>query len=274
MATRWTIYKIESPTGRIYIGKAKNFNNRMSKYKKGADPKQYVIHRSIIKHGWDSHTVSKIDQFEGSDFEAGSREMFWIRSYMSNVYKYPEMNGMNLTDGGSGTKGRKCSQKTKDLMSLKMKGKKHSDETKLKLSIANKGFKRPQSAIDSHRAKMKGRKRSDEFCKNVSLGKTGKGNPKLIGRKTPQYVRDKIAESNRGRKITEEQRKKMSDAKKGKKSNNVKPVFRYDINGNFIMKHESVRDAARCISAHVSNIHDVLSGRYKHCKHFKFKYAA
>ena len=34
------------------------------------------------------------------DGYANGKEIFWIRSYMSNYSKWPEMRGLNLTDGG------------------------------------------------------------------------------------------------------------------------------------------------------------------------------
>ena len=41
---------------------------------------------------------------------ADGKEMFWIRSYMSNKNKYPEQNGLNLTDGGEGRINAKMSE--------------------------------------------------------------------------------------------------------------------------------------------------------------------
>ena len=49
------IYKITSPSGKIYIGQSNNINDRISQYKRKKCKQQTILYRSIKKHGWDKH---------------------------------------------------------------------------------------------------------------------------------------------------------------------------------------------------------------------------
>jgi len=109
MHREWTIYKITNPAGGIYIGRTCDFNTRMSRYRrwKVATIEQHRVEDSFRQFGFDNHVVDKIDQFVSDKDYADSKEMFWIRSYMSNFNKWPEMSGLNLTDGGISSCKRK-----------------------------------------------------------------------------------------------------------------------------------------------------------------------
>lgn len=95
---------------------------------------------------------------------------------------------INLTDGGEGSPGHKC-----------------SDETKKKMSAAGK----------IHAAKRIGKKLSDETKKKIS--EALKGNKNCLGNIIPQIVRDKLSLANKGQKRSMEICKKISDSLKGKR---------------------------------------------------------
>ena len=144
---KWVIYKITSPTGRIYVGKSSNFQKRMYSYKHSSQPKQSRLYNSIKKHGFDAHNVEIIEEFTGTLADSNSKEIFWIRTYMCNYSKWPEMNGMNLTDGGEGLIGVKLSDEARRKMKewhknnprKNMLGRKMSEETRRKQSEKKKG---------------------------------------------------------------------------------------------------------------------------------------
>lgn len=164
----WFIYRITSPSGRVYIGKTLNFKARIRSYRHdGTTSKQPAVYKSFRKYGFDNHKIDIIDQFHGNNSDCNSREMFWIRTYMSNVIRYPNQRGLNLTDGGGGTLGYKKSDKERAAMVLRYTGRKQSDEQKRKNSELHKGNK---------------------YC---------------LGRKTPQSVRDKMSAIAKGRKMTD-----------------------------------------------------------------------
>lgn len=148
MTKSWTIYKIVSPSGKVYIGKASDYKKRMRHYKYGDHKGQTRVSASIMKHGYDAHEVTIIDSLIGDNDAASSKEMFWIRSFMSNYSKWPEMNGLNLTDGGEGNIGYRATDDTKVKLSNSLKeyykynkphnsGKKLSEEQKKLISDFN-----------------------------------------------------------------------------------------------------------------------------------------
>lgn len=72
----------------------------------------------------------------------------------------------------------------------------------------------------------------------------------------------------KGRFLTEEQRKKISDSKRGKPNPAAKytkkltsiPVYQFDMNGNMIAKHDSIRAAGRAIGRSQRRIQIMVRG--------------
>ena len=135
------IYKITSPTGRIYIGQSVDIEKRWKYYKRLSCNKQPVIYRSLKKYGVENHTFDILE--ECSVEELNNREGYWQDFY--DVVK----NGLNCrrvqTSDNSGY---------------------DSEETKRKRSEALKGKKRPSEVI--------------EKMKKPRLNKRGFGNIKSI----------------------------------------------------------------------------------------------
>ena len=56
------IYKITSPSGKIYIGKTNNLRNRICAYRNAQKSNtNTLIYTSIKKYGWDEHVFKVID---------------------------------------------------------------------------------------------------------------------------------------------------------------------------------------------------------------------
>jgi group I intron endonuclease len=157
------IYKITSPTGRIYIGQSKDISKRIETYRNVRCVKQIRLYRSIIKHGWDAHMFEVIhvcDELKLNDLE---------KHYIKFYDCFDTLNGLNLTSGGDSpivstetkiriglaskgrvphNKGKSLSEKTKEKLSLSHigltphnKGKKTSIQTKLVQSQSHMGNK-------------------------------------------------------------------------------------------------------------------------------------
>ena len=136
------IYKITSPTGRIYIGKTTRINDRISYYRNNNKGGQKILDSSIEKYGWDQHKFEIIT--EAPIDHLNELEIKYIKEY--NSFHYDNPNGMNLTKGGEGILGKKHSQETIDLMIAKRTGTKRSEATKKLMSNLKKG-KAPASAF-------------------------------------------------------------------------------------------------------------------------------
>lgn len=224
----WNIYKMVAPSGRVYVGMTSNINKRRASYS-GLDCKsQPLLFNAIHKYGFDSLNFEVIDNFDGTLSEAKSKEMFWIRTNMSNYCKYPDQNGLNLTDGGQGTLGYKLSDLQKENISKRNTGYKHTEEAKKKISEASLG-----------NTWNKGVKRSKEHIN--ALSKSNIGNKYNLGKKQSQETKNK-----RSAKLilshTEEW--KLNHSKKLTELVG-KTILQYDINNNLIKEYPSVATAER-----------------------------
>lgn len=140
----------------------------------------------------------------------------------------------NLVLGGKGPKGRKCSQETRLKMSLARVGKKLPQETKLKLSLAH------------------------------------------TGKKASKETREKQSIARQGYKCTETSKINMSIAqskisRKGRQDSYKKKIDQYDLNMNFIKTHESLFEL-RLLGFNPSNVCACCKGRRANHKGYIFKY--
>lgn len=83
------IYKITSPSGKIYIGQSSNIDQRIKDYKKTIHCKGQVrLYNSLIKYGFDNHVFEVI---EYCDFDSlNIKERYW-----QEYYDVLGINGMN-----------------------------------------------------------------------------------------------------------------------------------------------------------------------------------
>ena len=149
------IYKITSPTGKVYIGQTCNFRNRFSQYKRLACNDQPAIYNSFIKHGFEKHC-----------FEIIYKGPYELLDYMEDLFirtNNSVRNGLNCRSGGK-------------------EGNKWSEESRKKLSESKKGLpdlrspeakERTRQAILGNRFR-RGKKWSDESKRKFSESQKGR----------------------------------------------------------------------------------------------------
>lgn len=181
------IYKITSPTGKIYIGQSVNIEQRFYFYKKGKNYKtQTRLKHSIEKHGIDKHLFEVIQTCSAEELNNQER-------YYQDFYDVTGLNGLNCklqkSDGKTG---------------------KNSAESNKKRSESMKGKNRGPRPDVSERNKLihKGKITSEKQKQQISA--------KLKGRTFSEERNRKVSESNKGKIKSEEHRRKLSEAKKGK----------------------------------------------------------
>lgn len=128
------IYKIESPSGKIYIGQSKNIDARWERYRFISNSRsQQYLNNSFAKYGIQNHIFEIVE--ECSLEELSSREIYWISFY--NSYG----KGLNLTTGGESppVHNKPMSQEQKNKISLSNKGRIMSPESRKKISESIKG---------------------------------------------------------------------------------------------------------------------------------------
>ena len=176
------IYKITSPSKRIYIGQSISIDIRMNQYKQGYNcRRQLRLYASLLKYGFSEHIFEVVE--ECIEEELNIRERHW-----QDFYDVLGEMGLNCR-----------------LQSTYDKSGKLSEDTKRRISRTKTGVEHSAESIE----KMRGREVSEETRRKQRDAK--------LGRKLSQEVVNKIAEANRGSKRSEESRVKMSEAQKGKK---------------------------------------------------------
>lgn len=162
------IYKITSPSGRIYIGQTINLIRRLGYYKGFRTPSSKIknqrkLYPSLIKYGWENHTFEIIETFKSDNFLLellNSQEKYWISFYNS------WHNGLNCNEGGGVFRNPnpKHTEETRKKMSISRKGRQHSKEHKLSMSISMKGIfpsmEVRKKMSDSHKGQISAAARS------------------------------------------------------------------------------------------------------------------
>lgn len=187
------IYKITSPSKKIYIGSTIDIKNRIRHYRTLHCKTQLKLYNSLKKYGWVNHKFEVITECDQS-------EMFKLEAYYGNLFDVLGKHGLNLKIPKHGVAFKNISDETKHRMSeaskgnLNCLGRKLSDETKRKISEAVS-------------VSNLGRKASDEAKRNMSEAQKGK--------KHSDETKRKIGEAGKGRKHSDETKRNMSEARKG-----------------------------------------------------------
>ena len=163
------IYKITSPTGRIYIGQAVNIQKRWHKYAKLHCKKQTTLYNSFKKYGVENHQFDIIEYC--SEEELNCSERFW-----QDEFDVIGSNGLNGVLTLCGEKRYIASEETRKRISESLKGDKHP-------AYGKKGTLSPRF----------GKKASDDTRKKQSEAKKGKP-----GKKHTEESKEKCRQSKLG----------------------------------------------------------------------------
>jgi len=166
------IYKITSPTNKIYIGQSIDIENRFTKYKSLDCKKQVRLYNSLKKYGFDKHKFEII-------LECNLTELNDNERYYQDLYKCISKNGLNCKLTKSNDKSGLLSEETKiNLSKGHWTKREFSQEIKSKISrkllgsIASK--ETLKKMIDNNPKFWLGKNFSQEHKNNLSLAKNGK----------------------------------------------------------------------------------------------------
>lgn len=137
-----TIYKILSPSNKIYIGQTRRFKSRMSSYRNLSCESQHALHNSLVKYGFDAHKISILEEYSDTTPQAmvNSREIFFIELFKKNL----PLLMLNIALGGH---GGLVNEETREKLRIRQTGKKYSQESRQKMSQKKLGKPSPRKGV-------------------------------------------------------------------------------------------------------------------------------
>lgn len=212
------IYKLTSPSSKVYIGKSKNHICRWNEHKRRAEKglKGY-LYEAIRKYGWLSFKKEIIDRADTEE-ELSIKEIYWISFYEATN---PD-KGYNITPGGTGGNiWQYLSEEKRD--EIRKKRLPVSEEQKRKMSEIMKSkflliphwskgtrWHKKNKPIPWNKGLIGVTKLSKETREKMSKSHLGKGRYA----KTEEH-KQKLSEANLGKTLSDETRARMSASRKG-----------------------------------------------------------
>lgn len=254
-----------------YIGVTKTSLNK--RWDNGIGYKrQKKFYNSILKYGWDN--------FEHFVFEdnLSKEEAYEIEKLLIKKLKTQDRDfGYNVVEGGAGACGRVVSEEEKLLLSKinsgkrnPMYGKKHSEETRRKISD------KVRAAIDSGKLQYKNRRKRIDCVDHLgNKFNTLKEMTDFYNINVNTFIdRIQIQGLSLEESLTRYVRKKSQriEHTKDSRKNKSTKIIQYDINLNYLNTFESIRDASRKLNIPYSEISNVLWGRANQTHSWKFKF--
>lgn len=241
------IYKITSPSNKVYIGQSINIKTRKNHYKFDQNKSQPKIYNSLKKYGFESHIFEIIEECFLE--QLNERETYWKIYYLEQVNNdWTKVLFCQLHDEGGGPR---------------------SDEFKLKLSKIKKGVKQTPKHILNRSKPINQYNLKGEFINSftsqkqaseyLNIPKCGIG---LVCNKKQQTTQGFVFRfKNDG---LEDDFKLLP--KKGK------PIIQYSRKGNFIKEWDSIIEASKYYEIDPSGINSCCRTKQKTAYGYIWKY--
>ena len=259
------IYKITSPTKKIYIGQSTDIEKRWKSYMSLKCKNQVKLYNSLLKYGVENHKFEVLCQCQVDELNEMER-------FYQDAFCVMNDKGLNCiltkSNNRSGelpceikekiSKSRKgfiVSKETRDKISKSSRGRKHTIETIEKMSIAQ-SKRTPESRAKIYES-TRGKKRSEDVRykmkmaqQNISNETREKHRKNKLGKKASIETRLKMSKSQKNS-MTIERRLKMS-----KNSANRKIVICVKTGIEF----DSAKQAAISIGYNEQTLRSMLNG--------------
>lgn len=180
------IYKITSPSGRVYIGQSFNIKERKRQYKHLNCKAQPKLYNSFIKYGFTNHEfdiVTELPKDVNTDVINNYEQLVIVQ------YKEAGIKLLNIRDAGSN--GRPSKESIEKMVATRKR---------------NGSYATPDHVREQRRQRNLGKP-----LKGVTREHILQTAEKLRGRKQPEWHKEKNRQAQLGRKHSEETRKLMSE---------------------------------------------------------------
>ena len=185
----------------------------------------YPYYRAIRKYGWVAFDKQVLSEFD-SKRDALDNEIYLVALHKTNIKKYGNKYGYNLTDGGElggGMSGKKHTEEWKQSQSIRMQGnsfntgKRRSEDTKIEMNKSRK--KREPDSEETKANKSKAAKLRSPATEetNLKISNTLKAknltgeNAIRYGTKQSEESIQKAADNNPNRKLDGEKVRKIKE---------------------------------------------------------------
>jgi len=244
------IYKITSPSNKIYIGQSQDIKKRWKGYFKLYCKQQTKLYRSFLKHGVENH---KFEILHYCNLE----DLYYFERQFGVVYDTIK-NGLNCNLPGAGELKGFVSEETRQKISEGNKGKKLSEKTKKKMSESQKGN---QYCL--------GYKHPPEYCQAIS--ERLKGHKFNLGLKHTKEAKLNMGLSKKGKKY-----KQMSDEGKrnislAHRRYNDYGCIQKDLEGNYLQTFDNLYEAVEKYNLRTDRMMECFRGERQIHKNFKWE---
>lgn len=151
------IYKIESPSGKVYIGQSWNIRRRWNDHKSTKSYKHKKLNASFLKYGVINHNFDLLHILPN---DISQDILNYYEQIYIDAFRNCNIELLNLKEGGNGY--GKHSQETKAIIKEKRKHQIVTDKQRKKISNFFKTIPRTKEWIDKVANANKGRKVSYE----------------------------------------------------------------------------------------------------------------
>ena len=228
------IYKITSPSGKIYIGQSVDIEKRRKKYSRLSCANQTKLYNSLVKYGFFDHIFEIVE-------ECGVEELNIRERYWQDFFEVIGVRGLNCILTATDTLKYVFSQETKDIMSA---GKKAFYKTeKGKTSIA-----KTVAAIDHKAFQEKRLANIDYKARTANTDYEARTKKTDWAARTAGMDYDAIAKKTRKR------------------------IIQYEKDSTYIREWPSIREAGEALGIQKTNISKCAKGRIKFAGGFIWKY--
>lgn len=257
MKDSYTVYKHTCPNGKVYIGITMQEPKARWSYGYGYKTQQ-LFFRAIQKYGWNN--IKHEILYEGLTKEqAEKKEIELIAEHKSNHSEY----GYNIDNGGN------------TIGSFSEEHKKRISESQRKPELIEK-----RKAMRGENNPFFGKKHSEETRKKMSEAKKGRPSPRK-GAIMSVEARKKMSEARKGKPSTfkgkhfsEESKKRLSEAHKGKMTGADHPRARRVLCVETNTIYQTIAQAARETGILNTAICACLKGKSKSSGGYQWEYVS
>lgn len=231
------IYKITSPSNKIYIGQSIDIEQRWKDYKnvkKNIGPK---IKNSLLKYGPKNHKFEIIEECSVDLLK--EKEIYWKNYYLKILNNdWEQVLFCELYDRGGGPK---------------------SEYTKQKISQANKG----KIFSEEHKRKIGESKIGNQYALGFKFNQESKNKISDSKKDHICYLNKernkKISENNRGRKLSEETKQKLSILRKNPRKKTKTDILHSNKeNINLQINNINLKDLAKMYNVSLGTLKNFL----------------